>query len=736
MGQGTEEILRGAIAAVVYQNNENGYAVLRVESEDGKLVTVVGTVPMAAVGEQLVVAGRWCSHATYGAQFQAEFLERSMPENKHDIVAYLATGLLRGVGDRLAERIVKKFGEQTLSVIESEPERLAEVSGISPRKAEEIGKSFRRQVGLRRLIEFLAQYRLPPELAVKLYHTYGDMAVEMVQENPYILTDPAFGASFSVVDAFAIEMGTPADDPQRVAAGVQFELTHNLGNGHVFLPKNKLLQATMQMLALPQQTVETAMEQLQEDDGLRVRQVASVEACYLPEYEQAETEVAQRIFQMAQTVLTPPRDLEKRIDAIEKACGIDYAPLQREAIRTAASRQLMLLTGGPGTGKTTALRGILALLEELDCKTELAAPTGRAAKRLTELTEREASTIHRLLEAQMDPESGTLSFFHDASEPLKIDALIVDEVSMVDLQLMASLLEALPPDCRLILVGDPDQLPSVGAGNVFSDLIRSERVATVRLTEVFRQAQQSLIVMNAHAVNRGEFPELRVKDRDFFFLPRHTAEQLVQTVVDLCATRLPRIGIPSQEIQVLTPTRKYEVGTVNLNRRLQEALNPPGEGKHEKKYGEYVFREGDRVMQIRNNYDILWKKTDGFGSGTGIFNGDVGIIRTVDLSAETVTVVFEDREAKYGFDMLMELEPAYAMTVHKSQGSEYRAVVLVTWPGTPMLQTRSILYTAITRAREMMILVGEPQVVATMVENNRQQRRYSGLRWRLAEGQA
>ena len=491
-------------------------------------------------------------------------------------------------------------------------------------------------------------------------------------------------------------------------------------------------QASAAFLRLPDPVIRAGLERLAGQERVILDPVASLTAVYLPAYGEAERYLARRFAEMAQGRVRLPSNLAKVLERLEARQEIQYAALQREAICAAASEQLLLVTGGPGTGKTTTLRGILDLFEEQRLKTLLAAPTGRAAKRLTELTGREASTIHRLLEVDISPETGEMIFVHNSHNPLDCDAVIVDETSMVDLLLMHSLLLALPERCRLILVGDPDQLPSVGAGNVFSDLLRSEKIPTVRLTEIFRQAQESLIVMNAHRVNRGEPPELREKKRDFFFLQRQSDEAVCQTVTELCAKRLPeKLGIQPEDIQVLTPTRKGETGTRALNRLLQAALNPPAEGKAEKRFGEVDFRVGDRIMQIRNNYDILWNKVNGPGMGSGIFNGDVGTVEAIDLQAQTMTLRFDDRQAVYTWDMLSQLEPAYAMTVHKSQGSEYRAVVLCVWRGTPLLLSRSILYTAITRARELLILVGDEGVVEYMVRNDKKQRRFSGLKWRL-----
>ena len=725
-------LLRGTVAAVIYQNAENGYTVLRLHCEDGQTVTVVGTIPLTAIGERLMITGKWGNHATYGKQFVAEYLERLMPETCDEIRAFLASGAVKGIGAVLSVRITDRFGADSLDVIENHPEQLTAVSGISPKKAKEISESFCRQVGVRRLIEYLTRHHLPPELAVRVYRVYGELSMEALQDDPYLLTEDYFGAEFAVVDAFALECGVDGADERRIAAGLVYELTHNLNNGHTFLPTGELLRATTQLLGVDADTVEKSLDALTEQRRLMQDTVTQTPVTYLPEYYEAECYLTGRLLAMAQVRQDVPENFEKRLAIIERALEITYAEQQRQAIRMAADHGLFLLTGGPGTGKTTTLAGILALFDSLRLKTLLAAPTGRAAKRLAELTDRPASTIHRLLEVDIDPETGRMSFLHDEQEPLTCDAVIVDETSMVDLLLMEALVRALPKGCRLILVGDPDQLPSVGAGNLFSDLIRSERIQTVRLTEIFRQARESLIVMNAHAVNNGDMPVLTAKDRDFFFLRRTEGLNVVQTVRELCAHRLPdNMHIPASEIQVLTPTRKGECGTYSLNLSLQEDLNPPAEDKREKRSGSFLFREGDRVMQIRNNYDILWKKTDGDQLGTGIFNGDIGIIERIDPSAESVRIRFDDREAEYTFDMLTELEPAYAMTVHKSQGSEYRAVILVTHRGSPYLLTRSVLYTAITRARELLIVVGNEDVLRTMVDNNRRLKRFSGLKWRL-----
>ncbi len=726
------EIIQGAISAVVYQNYENGYAVLRLSVGGGQTVTVVGTIPLPAVGERLMVTGKWSNHSSYGRQFEAEFLERLMPQTAMEILSYLSSRVIKGIGPRMAARIVEHFGSETLLVMEREPERLAEVSGISRERARAIGEEFKLQVGMRQLMEFFALHHLPAELAVRTYKSYGDSTIELLYDDPYLLMDEGLEAPFGAVDRFAIELGVAGDDPRRVEAGILFELSYNLSAGHSFLPEDKLIPATAQLLSVEPEAVKQGVERLMTADRLVRERLAGITVIYLPQLHEAETGCTRILLDFAGNTFPAPRNLDKMIRNVAKESGISYSSEQEQAIREAATSGLLLITGGPGTGKTTILNGILELLGQMQLKYLLAAPTGRAAKRLTEVTGEEASTIHRLLEASIDQNTGKMFFVRDEDSPLKCDAVIVDEMSMVDVELLYSLLQAVPRGKRLILVGDPDQLPPVGPGFPFSDMLRSGQLPTVRLTEIFRQAQESLIVMNAHRVNRGEMPELRNVKSDFFFMRRQNEEGVAQLIRDLCTTRLPKnMGIPSEQIQVLSPTRKGGVGTVSLNKMLQTALNPQSPEKKERQFGDYIFREGDRIMQIRNNYDIMWKRTDGSEVGTGIFNGDVGIIKEINLGTEIMTVCFDDREAEYDFTQLNELEPAYAMTVHKSQGSEYRAVILTAWNGSPYLLSRSILYTAITRARELLIIVGREETVGVMVENAKKNRRYSGLKLRL-----
>ena len=726
------EILQGVISSVVFENYDNGYTVLRLSLGGGQSVTVVGTIPLPVVGEQLMVTGRWSSHPSYGKQFEAEFLERMMPQTSAGILSFLSSRAIKGIGPKMAARIVDHFGEQTLLVMEREPVRLAEVTGISVQKAAEIGEAFRLQMGIRQLMEFFALHQLPAELAVRTYKIYGDAAVELLYDDPYMLMDEGLDAPFGAVDRFAIELGVSGDDPRRLEAGVLFELNYNLSAGHSFLPQDKLIAATAQLLSVDGSLVQQAAERLLEAERLVRCTLAGIVVLYLPQLYEAETYCARRLLEFAALEFPEPRGLDRKVSQVARDSGIDYSPEQEQAIRRAATSGLLMITGGPGTGKTTILNGILSLLGQMQLRCVLAAPTGRAAKRLTEVTGEDASTIHRLLEASIDPQTGKMMFVRDEGNPIKADAVIVDEMSMVDVQLLYSLLQAIPQGKRLILVGDPDQLPPVGPGFPFSDMLRAGVLPGVRLVEIFRQAQKSLIVMNAHRVNQGQMPELKVTSSDFFFMRRQTEEQLTSTIRDLCTTRLPKnMGIPPEQIQVLCPTRKGGVGTIALNQILQQALNPASPEKKEHQTGQYLFREGDRVMQIRNNYDILWKKLDGSAVGTGIFNGDMGVITAIDTNQETMTVVFDDREAQYDFAQLNELEPSYAVTVHKSQGSEYRAVILTAWNASAYLLSRSILYTAITRARELLILVGREDIVAAMTENAKRSRRYSGLKLRL-----
>ena len=724
--------LSGTVENIIYKNEENGYTVLRLKNDSGELVTVVGCFPYAAAGESMIISGSWMNHSVHGRQFKAEFAQRLLPTSANAIYQFLAGGSVKGIGPATASLIVNRFGDASLDVMLNSWEELTKIKGISSAKAQQISKSFRRQAGVRMLMEFVCSFGLRPILAMRMYKYYGDEALEALRANPYILCGSMIGGTFAEADAMALELGIEEHSKNRLGAAILFELSHNTGNGHCFIPREKLAAVTGELIGVEPEDVDECLEELIEGGQLCYEEIAGCRACYLPELYEAERDAAEQFARMSKRRFNDRVDVEKLLSRLESSQGIRYAPMQRSTLELALKNQIVVITGGPGTGKTTSIRAILAMFEQLGLKTLLTAPTGRAAKRMTELTGQEASTVHRLLGAKFDEDSDHVVFTKDESDRLDCDAVILDECSMVDICLMDALLKALPPDSRLVMVGDADQLPPVGPGNVFSALIRSQVIPTVRLTEIFRQNEGSRIIRNAHMINRGEHPNLAENSGDFFRLKRLQAGTSVETITQLCSQRLPgKMGIPPEDIQVLSPTRKGELGTANLNRALQAVLNPPGKEKKEKLFGDAVFREGDRVMQIKNNYDILWKNASGTESGTGIYNGDIGVIEAIDPEAETITVNFDGRIAGFGFDSLIELEHAWAITVHKAQGSEYRAVILALSPGSQMLLTRGVLYTAVTRAKELMIMVGDDQTAYQMIDNYRRSKRYTALRVRL-----
>ena len=724
--------LSGTVENIIYKNEENGYTVLRLKNDSGELVTVVGCFPYAAAGESMIISGSWMNHSVHGRQFKAEFAQRLLPTSANAIYQFLAGGSVKGIGPATASLIVNRFGDASLDVMLNSWEELTKIKGISSAKAQQISKSFRRQAGVRMLMEFVCSFGLRPILAMRMYKYYGDEALEALRANPYILCGSMIGGTFAEADAMALELGIEEHSKNRLGAAILFELSHNTGNGHCFIPREKLAAVTGELIGVEPEDVDECLEELIEGGQLCYEEIAGCRACYLPELYEAERDAAEQFARMSKRRFNDRVDVQKLLSRLESSQGIRYAPMQRSTLELALKNQIVVITGGPGTGKTTSIRAILAMFEQLGLKTLLTAPTGRAAKRMTELTGQEASTVHRLLGAKFDEDSDHVVFTKDESDRLDCDAVILDECSMVDICLMDALLKALPPDARLVMVGDADQLPPVGPGNVFSALIRSQVIPTVRLTEIFRQNEGSKIIRNAHMINRGEHPDLAENSGDFFRLKRLQAGTSVETITQLCSQRLPgKMGIPPEDIQVLSPTRKGELGTANLNRALQAVLNPPGKEKKEKLFGDAVFREGDRVMQIKNNYDILWKNASGTESGTGIYNGDIGVIDAIDPEAETITVNFDGRIAGFGFDSLIELEHAWAITVHKAQGSEYRAVILALSPGSQVLLTRSVLYTAVTRAKELMIMVGDDQTAYQMIDNYRRSKRYTALRVRL-----
>lgn len=726
--------LVGTAESIIYKNEENGYTVLRLRDENGEIVTVVGCFPYVAPGESMIINGNWVNHGTHGRQFKAEFAQRLLPTSASAIYSFLAGGSVKGIGPATARLIVDRFGDASLDVLESAPDKLASIKGISSSKAQQMSKSFRSQASVRRIVELVCAHGLRPILALRMYKYYGENAIDYLRENPYILSSSHIGGSFAEADGFALELGIEATNRNRISAAVIFELRHNLNNGHCFIPREKLAAVTSALINVDEDAALESIDLLIESGQLICETVANCEACYLPDIYEAESDAAERIFRMCRRSFTEKVDLTSLIEKLEARQGIKYAPMQRETLRLALENQMLVITGGPGTGKTTTIRAVLALFDKLGLKTLLTAPTGRAAKRMTELTGQESATVHRLLGAKFSDDGERVIFTKDEDEPLECDALILDECSMVDICLFDALLKALKPDTRLIMVGDADQLPSVGPGNVFSSVIRSSVVPTVRLTEIFRQNDGSRIVRNAHMINRGEYPDFAENAGDFFRLKRLQAASSVETITELCAKRLPeKMKIPSSDIQVLSPTRKGEMGTINLNKQLQQVLNPASKEKKEKYFGDSVFREGDRVMQIKNNYDILWTNRETNEAGSGIYNGDIGFILSIDNENESLMVDFDGRLALYSFDLLLELEHAWAMTVHKAQGSEYRAVILALSSGSQLLMTRGVLYTAVTRAKDLLIMVGDDRTACQMIDNFRQSRRYTALRIRLRE---
>ena len=727
--------LKGTVEHIIYANEDNGYTVLDFGLEDD-IVTACGTMPYIGDGDSLILWGNWVHNPKYGRQFKVEQYERDLPADSTAILRYLSSRTVKGVGPKLAERIVSCFGDETLDVMENHPEWLADVPGISRKKANEISEDFRAKSGIRSAMMFFRDY-FGAAMTVKIYKQFGSSAVDVAKENPYRLCDEVEGIGFERADQMAMSLGLDPQSEERVMSGVKYLLTSNASrNGHVCLPREKLTDAAAQLLRADPERVKEAMNILLDSGALISHRFEGSELIYDKAADGQEKYIADKLVLLDKLCpAVDAGDVNAFIDREERDQGVSYARGQKQAIIDALSHGVMLLTGGPGTGKTTVVHALLHIFRSMDMSVALCAPTGRAAKRLSESTSTEAKTIHRLLEMEFEEGSGHGHFRRNEQELLEEAVVIVDEASMVDNALMCSLCKAVKPGARLILIGDADQLPSVGAGRVLNDLIDSGRFAMVRLTEIFRQARESLIVTNAHAINEGTYPDLTVKNNDFFFLPRRYDREIADTVVELCSTRLPRAYGKATEggIQIITPSRKGEAGTENLNRRLQSELNPPAKGKKELKFRETTFRVGDRVMQTKNNYDIQWESGNGMDqtAGSGVFNGDIGTVIFIDPAEEEMVVSFDDKEATYTGDMLDELEHAWAVTVHKSQGSEYPFVIVPMYNAPPLLLIRNLLYTAVTRARRMVILVGREDVIRTMVDNNRQTLRYTGLAARL-----
>lgn len=721
-----QEELQGTVERVVFRNEQNGWTVLDL-SAAGDLHKVVGILPAAYAGEFLRLRGHWGEHKQFGPQFCVDECEHELPTGAEAVLRYLSSGVVKGVRESTANKIWEEFGEDTLRILEDDPEQLAKIKGISLERARQIGEEFAAQFGLREVLLALGDYGLTPNEIIRCFKRWGSHTVERVKQNPYILCGNGLHIGFEKADQLAAQMDRPPDDKRRIEAGLLYVLRHNTGNGHTCLPADKLIPTAAGLLGLSEEPVQEMLAEMAATFTVRTRPVGERLFVFLPRLYAAETYIAARLSKMPTCPPIPSGHLERRLSVLEEESGLAYAALQKEAIRQAIHTGMLILTGGPGTGKTTTLKAIIGLLEEMGERVAVAAPTGRAAKRLTELTGSDAKTIHRLLEAQWTDDD-TLDFIRNEQNPLDVDALVLDEMSMVDVPLMEGVLRALKQNCRLIMVGDTDQLPAVGPGCVLQDLIAGGMVPVVQLTEIFRQAMESRIITNAHRIVQGQMPILDDHDGDFFFMPRPGGDQVADTVVDLCARRLPaRYGWSAfSGIQVLCPGRQGELGTVALNRRLQETLNPPSSDKRSVEVEGTLLRVGDKVMHIRNNYDIPWTKDNG-EDGSGVFNGDIGLLESIDRHGETLTVRYEDRLATYTRQDAADLQPAYAVTVHKSQGNEFDAVILPIFHQQKMLCYRHLLYTAVTRAKKLLIIVGSKDTVAQMVENNRKTLRYSGL---------
>lgn len=717
------ETIKGRISNITYKNQDNGYTVFTL-IVDGEDVIAVGNFPFITVGDVVTLKGGYTVHPTYGPQFKASECEREIPSTAAAILRYLSSGAVKGIGPATARKIVGRFGADTLEILKESPERLCDIRGISPDKARQISEEYKKQFSIQDIMIFLSQYKITPEEISRVYKRFGDASVDKIKGNPFLLCIEDIGISFERADELAENLGFMRSDENRLFAGIEYILRHNLHNGHTCLPLSKVSVLGAAFLECDESDIEKACVKLIAEKRLYSRFIDDVEFIFLPVFYMADEYIAAKLSLLQRYSRSLPLD-ELEVDHLESVLHIKYDDMQRRAITLAFSNGVTVLTGGPGTGKTTTLNGLIELFERKDQHVVLAAPTGRAAKRMSELCGREAKTIHRLLEVQWG-EGDRPSFNHNEHNPLPCDVLIVDEMSMVDTLLFDSLLRALKLGTRIILVGDSDQLPSVSAGNVLYDIIHSERLPFVCLQKIFRQADASLIIHNAHEIINGREPVLTSKDADFFMIEAKSIDSAQKTVIELCSERLPKAyGFsPFEDIQVLCPSRKLELGTVSLNAKLQSSINP-ARGAF-LSHGGFSFREGDKVMQIKNNYDIIWRKDDG-EQGSGVYNGDIGIIETIDAYSKLITVRFDDRVASYYDADIGELEPAYAVTVHKSQGSEFNCVILPLYALQSQLTYRNLLYTAVTRAKRLLIIVGDKNTVLKMVENNRKNLRYSGL---------
>lgn len=725
----------GTVDEIIYQNEDNGYAVFDLDAGESGLITCVGTLPFIKCGEILVVSGDWVNHPSYGEQLKVRMFKRVEPETKDAILNYLSSGVVRGIGSVTAKKIVDMFGEEALTVISDTPERLAEIKGITRKRAMSISESYMAIYEKEQLILFLQKYGISPGFAVKVYDLLGKNAVEMIKENPYILCEKVRGIGFKTADMVASKSGGAHNSVHRIKSGIKYILTASAFNeGHTYLRRDTLVSLTANLLKVDVLEAENALIKLLSEHELISKKTDDVDSIFLPALYHAEAVIASCIRELSVNLRKENlKNVEAEIKKTEKEEGIILAQKQREAVLCALNSGVTVITGGPGTGKTTTINFIIKMLEKSKNRIALTAPTGRAAKRMSELCSRDAKTIHRLLEVGFSEDNELREYVRESMDPLDEDVIIVDEVSMVDAILMSSLLSSVKSGARVILVGDSDQLPSVGAGNVLADIIASGKVPTVSLNTVFRQAEESMIVVNAHRINQGEYPNLNVKDKDFFFIEAEDTTKIARVLTDLVSRRLPdAYGLdPTGDIQVITPMKKTQNGVFALNEALQEILNPKDIKKNERVFQNRILREGDKVMQIKNNYEMEWKRENG-EEGYGIYNGDLG--RISEVKNASLTVLFDDgKEVNYETSQLEELELAYAITVHKSQGSEFKTVVIPIFAGPEKLFTRNLLYTAVTRAREMVVLVGSKNALTRMVDNDYEAKRFSGLKERLKE---
>lgn len=738
------ETVTGYIDHVIFRNEDNGYTVMVLKGmEEERELTCVGTFPAITQGAAIEASGNYTTHPVYGKQFQIASYVEKMPEDALAMERYLGSGAIKGIGVALAARIVRRFGDDTMRIVEEEPERLAEIKGISEKKAMEIAEQMTEKADMRRAMIFLQKYGISLNLGAKIYQKYGQTVYGVLQENPYRLAEDISGVGFRIADEIASRIGIHTDSDYRIRSGMLYTLLQASGEGHIYLPKEELFSRASGLLGVDSSYMEKHLMDMVVDRKLILKETENGAVVYPTRYYYLELNSARMLCEL--NILCPEDEemMAKRINRIEKETGTRLDEMQKQAVAAAASHGLFILTGGPGTGKTTTINAIIRYFEEEGAELRLAAPTGRAAKRMTEATGYEAQTIHRLLELNGMPEEEqegrAVHFDRNSENPLEADVIIIDEMSMVDIALMHSLLLAVTAGTRLILVGDENQLPSVGPGNVLRDIIRSGCFPVVELKKIFRQASESDIVVNAHKINRGEQVTINNKSRDFFFLKRYDADIIIRVVIALIQEKLPRyVDAKPYEIQVLTPMRKGLLGVERLNQILQRYLNPPDEKKKEKEIGQRLFREGDKVMQVKNNYQLEWEILGRYkipvDKGVGVFNGDTGIMTEINEFAETATVEFEDgRQAEYSFKQLEELELAYAVTIHKSQGSEYPAVILPILSGPRMLMNRNLLYTAVTRARKCVTVVGSETTFAEMIRNEKQQQRYSSLDRRIRE---